>query len=134
VTAKPPRKPKDRETRRARRLRRDQSDAERRVWFNLRDRRLDGWKFSRQKPIGPYVVDFICREAGLVVEIDGGQHADQLAEDAARTKYLESLGYRVLRFWNNEVLLNTEGVMESILRELAVGPSPRPSPRRGEGD
>jgi len=134
VPAKPPRKPEGGEVRRARRLRRYQSDAERKIWFNLRDRRLASWKFSRQKPIGPYIVDFVCREASLIVEIDGGQHADRVARDEARTAYLESLGYRVIRFWNNEVLSNTDAVMEPILHELTTDPSPQPSPRRGEGE
>jgi very-short-patch-repair endonuclease len=95
---------------------------------------LASWKFSRQKPIGPYIVDFVCREASLIVEIDGGQHADRVARDEARTAYLESLGYRVIRFWNNEVLSNTDAVMETILHELTTDPSPQPSPRRGEGE
>ena len=134
MSAKPPRKAKEGEVRRARRLRRDASDAERQLWFRLRDRRLEDRKFSRQKPIGPYIVDFVCREADLIVEVDGGQHADRVVEDAARTAYLESLGYRVIRFWNDEVLSNTDGVLEMILRELAAGPSPQPSPQRGEGE
>ena len=134
MAAKPPRKPEEGEVRRARRLRRGASDAELRLWYRIRDRQLEGWKFNRQKPIGSFVVDFVCREAGLIVEIDGGQHALRQSKDAKRTAYLESLGYKVIRFWNNEVLENTEGVLETIARELTTAPSPRPSPQRGEGE
>ncbi len=81
---------------RARRLRREDTDAEARLWSSLRDRRLGGWKWRRQVPLGPYIVDFLCVEAGLVVELDGGQHADQMAYDARRTRYLEGLGLRVM--------------------------------------
>jgi very-short-patch-repair endonuclease len=107
------------------------------LWFRLRDRRLFGVKFSRQVPIGPYVVDFCSREQKLVIEFDGGQHALSAADDAARTEHLVRLGYRVLRFWNHEALGNTEGVLETIARALGFlnhRPSPRPSPRGGEGE
>jgi adenine-specific DNA-methyltransferase len=117
----------------ARNLRRSQTDAERRLWARLRDRRLTGVKFSRQVPIGPYFVDFCCRELKLIVELDGGQHATQGPYDAERTAFLERLGYRVVRFWDNDALANTEGVLIRILEALAIRPSPRPSPRRGEG-
>jgi len=118
----------------ARGLRRRQTDAERRLWSRLRDRRLTGAKFSRQVPIGAYVVDFCCREVKLIVELDGGQHAGQKAYDSERSAFLGRLGYRVLRFWANEVLSNTEGVLIRIVETLATRPSPRPSPRRGEGE
>ena len=121
----------------ARGLRRRQTDAERRLWFRLRDRRLFGVKFSRQVPIGPYVADFCCREQRLVVELDGGQHALSAADDASRSEDLARLGYRVLRFWNHDVLGNTEGVLEAIARALGRldnRPSPRPSPQGGEGE
>src|ERR1041385_868165 len=98
----------------ARRLRRDQTDAERKLWFRLRDRRLSGLKFRRQMPIDRYVVDFCCESARVIVEIDGGQHATRSAEDAARAAALEAQGYLVLRFWNNEVLQNLDGVLEVI--------------------
>jgi very-short-patch-repair endonuclease len=113
----------------------------------LRSRQINGAKFVRQDPIGPYVVDFVCREQKLIIEVDGGQHATD-PRDAVRDAWLSERGYRVLRFWNNDVLANTEGVLESILaalREATPGdptdtqargdaPSPRPSPRtRGEG-
>lgn len=119
----------------ARVLRRNQTDAERRLWGYLRDRRLDGWKFRRQHPVGVYVIDLYCAEAKLVIEVDGGQHDfDGFREkDAERTSYLENQGLKVIRFWNNEVMENIMGVLEAI-RE-ALGPSPQPSPReRGEGD
>jgi len=110
----------------ARRLRRDQTDAERRLWSRLRDRRLVGARFCRQHPIGPFIADFCCTEAKLVVELDGGQHALRLAEDQVRTKYLESQGYVVIRFWDNEVLTNTEGVLQRIVEMPEVrGPQVR---------
>ena len=88
----------------ARGLRRRQTDAERRLWARLRDRRLLGAKFARQVPIGSYVVDFCCRERKLIVELDGGQHAAHADHDAGRTAFLQALGYRVLRFWDNDAL------------------------------
>jgi very-short-patch-repair endonuclease len=117
----------------ARGLRRRQTDAERRIWARLRDRRLLGVKFARQVPIGPYVVDFCCRERKLIVELDGGQHAALAGYDTARTERLQALGYRVLRFWDNDALGNTDGVLQRIVEAL-TRPSPRPSPQRGEGD
>ncbi|MGH7384947.1 MAG: endonuclease domain-containing protein [Candidatus Rokuibacteriota bacterium] len=121
----------------ARGLRRQQTDAERRVWARLRDRRLLGEKFTRQMPIGPYIVDFCCRERKLVVELDGGQHALRTTYDGGRSTFLEGLGYRVLRFWDNEALTNTDGVLQRIAESLSptfASPSPRPSPQRGEGE
>ena len=118
----------------ARGLRRRQTDAERRLWAHLRDRRLLGVKFARQVPIGLYVVDFCCREMKLIVELDGGRHAAARKEyDAERTAFLETLGYRVLRFWDNEALGNTDGVLVRIAQAL-TRPSPRPSPQGGEGE
>ena len=106
----------ERQTRLARKLRRDQTDAERQLWLYLRDRRLSGFKFRRQVPIDIYVADFLCEEAMLVVELDGSQHADQtLNHDLRRTAALEGWGYRVLRFWNNDLTTNLEGVLTSIL-------------------
>ncbi|KRD34158.1 hypothetical protein ASE35_10505 [Lysobacter sp. Root916] len=102
----------------ARRLRRSMTDAECRLWFHLRNRALMGCKFHRQHPIGPYVADFACIERGLIVEADGGQHADSGA-DRARTRFLASRGYRVLRFWNNDVLARTEAVLEQIHAAVA---------------
>jgi very-short-patch-repair endonuclease len=87
------------------------------LWFTLRGRRLGGFKFVRQDVIGPFVVDFICREKNLIIEVDGGQHAEN-AKDADRDAYLANEGYRVMRFWNNDVLSNREGVLETILSAL----------------
>jgi very-short-patch-repair endonuclease len=101
----------------ARQLRLSSTDAERRMWSALRDRRLMRYKFRRQHPIGDYIVDFACTRHALVIELDGGQHADSAA-DAHRTAWLESQGWRVIRFWNHDVLTNTDGVVEAILRAL----------------
>jgi very-short-patch-repair endonuclease len=101
---------------RARRLRREDTRAEARLWNALRAHRLGGWKWRRQVPKGSYIVDFLCPEVGLVVELDGGQHSEQAAYDARRTAYLNSLGLRVLRFWNGEVLENCNGVCLTILQ------------------
>ena len=93
-----------------------------------------GFKFKRQYPVGPYIVDFVCLEKKLVIELDGGQHAFSLMTDVKRTRYLETKGYRVMRFWNNQVLQETEAVL-SVILEVMVSPSPRPSPPKGgEGD
>ena len=107
------------------------TDAERTLWKELRGRRLEGHKFKRQWTLGAFVVDFCCWEARLVVEVDGGQHTYE--KDAARTAWLESNGYRVIRFWNNEVLTNLEGVLQTIVAALAAHPHPNPLPRAGEG-
>jgi very-short-patch-repair endonuclease len=103
----------------ARKLRSDMTDAERRLWSHLRASQLGGFKFTRQLPIEDYVVDFACRSARLAIELDGGQHADNAA-DEARTRVIEAHGYRVIRFWNNDVLQNTEGVLLAILEELKI--------------
>ena len=117
-------------TRTARKLRNQTTDAESRLWHALRNRQLNGFKFKRQTPFGPHIADFVCIGAGLIVEADGGQHAVQIEADEARTKYFEEGGYRVLRFWNNDVLQNLEGVLGTITSELAKKtPSPQPSPQ-----
>ncbi len=103
---------------RARQLRQDATDAERRPWSALRDRRLRGYRFRRQHPIGDFIVGFACTKHRLVIEADGGQHADSEG-DRRRTAWLESEGWRVLRFWNNDVLANTDGVVLTILRQLS---------------
>ncbi|MDQ2962920.1 MAG: endonuclease domain-containing protein [Pseudomonadota bacterium] len=119
----------------ARELRRKETDAEHTLWRHLRDRQLDGCKFRRQHPIGPYIADFACPERLLIVELDGGQHAERGQYDKARTRYLGDHGWRVVRFWDNEALLQTDSVLERILSILCNHPSPQPSPRkRGEGD
>lgn len=99
----------------AKRLRRNQTDAERVLWLRLRDRRLNGLKFKRQVPIDRFILDFCCAQARLIVELGGGQHATRLAEDMERTRILEAMGYLVLRFWNHDVLQNPNGVLEEIL-------------------
>lgn len=104
----------------ARKLRRTMTDAERRLWAGLRNRQIEGAKFVNQFPIGPHVADFACREARLVIELDGGQHAESVT-DAARTALIEAHGYTVIRFWNNDVLANTDGVLEEIRQALSIG-------------
>jgi len=120
----------------ARSLRKRLTDAERLLWRHLRNRGLGGWKFRRQYPVGPYIVDFICPEKNVVIEVDGGQHAENEALDLERTSYLNKMGYRVFRFWNNQVLQETEAVLEAIFAILADSaknsPSPQPSPPLGE--
>ena len=102
----------------ARKLRRNQTDAEKRLWWHLRSRQLEGAKFVRQEQIGPHIADFACRTARLAIELDGGQHSD--AVDAPRTQVIEAFGYRIIRFWNHDVLANTEGVLEAIRQELLI--------------
>ena len=102
----------------ARMLRRRMTDAEQALWRVLRDRGLGGYRFRRQEPIGPYVADFCCRAEYLIIEVDGGQHGVQVEADAARTRWLEARGYRVLRFWNNDVLRDVEAVATMILAAL----------------
>lgn len=95
------------------------TEAERRLWGRIRNRQIEGAKFVNQFPIGPHVADFACREAKLAVELDGGQHAES-ATDAARTVLIEAHGYTVIRFWNNDVLANTDGVLEEIRQALLI--------------
>ena len=121
----------------AQRLRREMTDAERNLWSVLRNRQLSGAKFRRQQPIGPFIADFVCQELRLVIEADGGQHADNI-RDKRRTAFLEGKGYRVLRFWNNEILGNLDGVAQVIAAALSAPHPARasresPSPSRGEG-
>ncbi len=101
----------------ARRLRRNMTDAEASLWHHLRNRALAGCKFRRQHPIGTYIVDFACLERRLVIELDGGQHADD-PNDQARTQWIQANGYRVLRFWNNDALLQQQVVLAVILEAL----------------
>lgn len=112
---------------RARELRRRLTDAERTLWRCLRFRQLGGFKFRRQSPIGPFIADFVCIERRLVIEVDGGQHADQVERDERRTEYLRTRGYHVLRFWDHDVLLQTQDVVDSIFHHLQ-GTPPQPSP------
>ena len=103
---------------RAKRLRGNLTEAEKHLWFQLRRRQLDGYRFRRQVPLGPYVADFACLEEKLIVELDGGQHALEAERDAKRDQWFADRGYRVLRFWNNDVLSNTEAVLAEILGHL----------------
>jgi very-short-patch-repair endonuclease len=116
----------------ARRLIRSQTDAERVLWLRLRNRRLAGWKFKRQVPIERFIVDFCCPDGKLVIELDGGQHAIQTVQDTERTLALSARGYLVLRFWNNDVLTDIEGVLGEILLTLPkatpIPPHPDPLP------
>jgi very-short-patch-repair endonuclease len=119
----------------ARNLRATPTDAEMRLWSRLRLRQLHGFRFRRQHPIGIYIVDFFCAEAKLIIEVDGGQHAD---DSDKRTAWLEGRGYRVVRFWNNEVLSNIDGVLLTIAATVHTAPPPvdadasPTSPSRGE--
>ncbi len=105
---------------RARQLRRNQTRAELELWMRLRGRQL-GAKFRRQYPVGAYIVDFCCLERQLVIELDGGQHSEQMEADRKRTAYITSRGFRVLRFWNDQVLKDTYAVLDQILCELKRG-------------
>ncbi len=102
----------------ARKLRKDMTDAERALWRLLRDRRMDGWRFRRQEQIDRFIVDFVCFEARLIIEVDGGQHYES-ESDRTRDAYLQSQGFRVLRLWNTDVLANRDGVYQIILTALA---------------
>ncbi|MYH02661.1 MAG: endonuclease domain-containing protein, partial [Nitrospira sp. SB0675_bin_23] len=120
-------------------LRQRSTDAEQALWKRLRNRQLAGCKFRRQVLIGKYIVDFVCFERKVVIEVDGGHHQEQVSSDAVRTTWLESQGFRVLRFWNHEVLADAEAVQEALLVVLqeslpsSDSPSPQPSPVKGEG-
>ena len=118
---------------RARTLRQNMTEAERRVWQILRSHQIEGYKFRRQVPIGRYIADFVCHETRLIVEIDGGQHDRSSSGEAERSGFLHKEGYRVLRFWNNEVLANLGGVHETIVGELGRITPTQPSPIKGEG-
>ena len=107
-------------TSRSRGLRKNSTDAERKLWSVLRSRQLGGFKFRKQTEIDGYVVDFFCPERRLIIEVDGGQHSP--ARDARRTAYLESQGFRLIRFWNNEVLNNLDGVWTVIEQALSDAP------------
>ena len=119
----------------ARSLRRNPTDAEKKLWSLLRRKQLSGYRFRRQVPIGPYVVDFACLAEHLVIEVDGGQHALSVDRDRQRTAWLEARGYKVVRFWNNEVLGNPDSVLQSILCALGeeTPPHPIPPPPGGRG-
>ncbi|MEO8333309.1 MAG: endonuclease domain-containing protein [Gallionella sp.] len=118
----------------AKSLRQNQTEAEKHLWQRLRNRGLNDYKFRRQVPIGSYIADFVCMELRLIVEVDGGQHADQIAYDQKRELFLRKEGYEIVRYWNNEVLGNLDGVLETLTLALSLRerdftpPSPQPSP------
>ncbi|NWL75975.1 hypothetical protein DM872_03820 [Pseudomonas taiwanensis] len=116
----------------ARQLRVGQTDAEQRLWRHLRNRQLSGLKFRRQQPLGPYFADFYCHDCKLVIEVDGGQHLES-AVDAIRDAWLKASGYRVLRFWNHDVLQQTDAVFEAIYQATRSAPSPPAPLPGGEG-
>jgi len=126
---------------RAKELRKEQTDAENFLWRRLRDRRLVGYKFRRQLTLPPYIVDFVCLDAKLIVEVDGAHHLLQQEYDKERTKYLQAQGFTVLRFWNDEVMKDTDVVLEVILSRLqelrpassASSPHPRSLSHKGRG-
>ena len=118
---------------RARALRRDLTDCERTIWSAIRTHRLNGFAFRRQTPIGPYIADFVCHQAHLVIEIDGGQHygTQQVRRDERRDAFLAAKGFRVLRFSNHDVMTNRSGVLETIAGALDQAPSPTLPRKRG---
>jgi len=118
-------------TLRSRELRRNPTEAEKHLWLKLRNRQLGGVRFNSQGPIGPFICDFVARTPKLIIELDGGQHAVRTVEDERRTRFLASRGYRTLRFWNNEVLNNMDGVLLVIVEALKNRPSPNPSRQAG---
>lgn len=110
------------------------TDAERALWRMLRHRLIENYRFRRQVPIGPYIADFACHEAKLIIEVDGGQHDPDLEQEQRRTAFLQSQGYHLLRFWNNEVLQNPDGVHAMVLATLARRHHPHPTlPHQGGG-
>lgn len=119
-----------RPTARSRQLRSNATEAEKRLWHYLRSRQIRGTRFNRQFPIGQFICDFVCREHRLVIELDGGQHGAAGEYDQRRTRFLAAQGYRVIRFWNSDVLDNIEGVVMRIGEELDNRPSPGPSRKR----
>nr|WP_295667769.1 endonuclease domain-containing protein [Sphingomonas sp.] len=112
----------------SRQLRLNATEAERALWRAISARKVAGVRFNRQVPIGPFICDFVSRSSHLIIEVDGGQHTTE--SDARRTEYLQNMGYAVLRFWNNDVLANLEGVVTIIGQTLAAPPSPNPSRER----
>ena len=118
---------------RSRALRDNMTDAERRLWSRLRRRQINGWRFRRQHPIPPYIADFACIEAKLIVEADGSQHAES-ETDLIRDQYLRAAGWRVLRFWNPDILRSTNDIMATIAAALGPLPNPPPRERVGEGE
>ena len=114
---------------RAKVLRKNFTDTERVLWKHLRAKKMEGYKFRRQEPVGSYIVDFVCHEKRIVIEVDGGQHATEREKDKERDEWLKGQGYKVLRFWNNKVLANIEGVLE-VIRDCLNHPPLSPLPSR----
>ncbi len=114
-------------------LRRSMTNVERMLWKVLKNKQLNGHRFRRQHPVGQYITDFACLEQKTIIELDGGQHSEQLAYDEQRTSFLRAHGWKVLRFWNNDVLNNLEGVFSIIVANLTDSPPSQPSPFEGEG-
>jgi adenine-specific DNA-methyltransferase len=114
----------------ARRLRKNLTDTEQFVWERVRRRQIGGFKFRRQAPVGPYIVDFACFERRLILELDGGQHAEQVLEDQERTRWLEAAGFRVVRFWDHEVFQDWDAIEEHLYQFLSAAP-PVPPPQGG---
>lgn len=117
---------------RARSLRKNMTEAESQVWRILRSHQISGYKFRRQVPIGRYIADFVCHGARLIVEMDGGQHDRSSLRKAERSMFLQNEGYRILRFWNNEVLVNFDGVYKTLADALCRVTPSLPSPIKGE--
>jgi len=120
-------------TNRAKTLRHNSTEAEKLLWWHLRAKQLEGLRFRRQQPIGNYIVDFVCFEEQIVIEIDGGQHAIERAKDIERDNWLQEQEFRVLRFWNNDVLTNIEGVIETIRASIVSSHPPLTPPIKGGG-
>jgi very-short-patch-repair endonuclease len=117
---------------RAQAMRTAPTEAEKKLWWHLRHRlAVKGTHFRRQVRLGRYIVDFVCHQTKVIVEVDGGQHAERVKPDSERTRFLEAEGYRVLRFWNNDVLGNIDGVLEVVQRAVTATPTPNPSPQGG---
>ncbi|MGB7293984.1 MAG: DUF559 domain-containing protein [Candidatus Aminicenantales bacterium] len=115
----------------ARILRKRSTGAENFLWKQIRAKRLNRMKFRRQEPIGKYIVDFVCREKKIIIELDGGQHSEQREKDQERDEWLRSEGFRVLRFWNNDILRKIEDILEITLKECLESPSPSSPPIKG---
>ena len=117
----------------AKRLRSNMTDVEQKLWRELRAKRFADYKFRRQVPMRKYIADFVCFQPKVIIELDGGQHAEQVAYDKKRDEFFIEQGFAMLRFWNNEVVENWEGVLTMILNTLKRPPLPNPSPTGGEG-
>ncbi len=113
----------------ARTLRKKQTDAEKVLWHSLRNRQINNYKFRRQHEAGPYIADFCCVEKNIIIELDGGQHSVQKEKDKLRTHFLNKMGYRIIRFWDHEILTQKESVLEKI-RLVLENPHPSPLPKR----